>query len=153
MFSALTDLLKSKNTIELLKTLVLQNDKGEYLLFGTYIIKKLNDEYNVAVGTSSNKTFSNLKTAVTWATMDHRNMIMEANTVDHLDRTLSGAEFTIELYKKMYKKAKNSEMKIIYLNKLQQGIIKKKKLSDELEGYIRRTQEWQRSRFAKQTTK
>lgn len=153
MFSALTNLLKSKSTVDLLKTLVLQNDEGDYLMFGTYIIRKVDDLYQISVGSTVLDTFSTLKTAVTWITMNHRNMINEANDVNLLDKNISSTEFSIELHKRMYKRTKDSEMKIIYLNKLQQSMLKKRKLTSELDEHIRKIQTWQLNKFKQQTTK
>jgi len=153
VFTALTNIISSPRTTKLLKSLILPNGNGEYLLFGIYVILKERDCYSVHIGNEQINTFSDLKTAVTWATMDHRNLIMESNKVSMLDKQINSSEFNIELYKKMYKKSKDVDMKAIYLNKLQTNTIKKKELTCELDLHIRKMQKWQQSKFAEQTTK
>jgi hypothetical protein len=153
LFTALTNIISSPRTTKLLKSLILPNGHGEYLLFGIYVIRKERDCYSVHIGNEQINTFSDLKTAVTWSTMDHRNLIMESNKVNMLDKQINSSEFNIELYKKMYKKSKDVDMKAIYLNKLQTNTIKKKELTYELDLHIKKMQKWQQSKFAEQTTK
>ena len=153
LFTALTNIISSPRTTKLLKSLILPNGNGEYLLFGIYVIRKERDWYSIHIGDEQINNFSDLKTAVTWATMDHRNLIIESNKVNMLDKQINSSEFNIELYKKMYKKSKDVDMKAIYLNKLQTNTIKKKELTYELDLHIRKMQKWQQSKFAEQTTK
>lgn len=153
MFSALASIIKSKDIANLIKNLIIETDDGEYLLYGLYTIKKSNGLYVVTIGSDVKNTFNNLKTAVTWATLDSKNNIMLAKRVDTLDKAISGSDFTINLHKKLYKKTKDIDMKVIYLNKLQDETLKRKKLTNELDTYIIRTQNWQLDQFKKQTTK
>lgn len=153
MFSALASIIKSKDIANLIKNLIIETDDGEYLLYGLYTIKKSNGLYVVTIGSDVKNTFNNLKTAVTWATLDSKNNIMLAKRVDTLDKAISGSDFTISLHKKLYKKTKDIDMKVIYLNKLQDETLKRKKLTNELDTYITRTQNWQLDQFKKQTTK
>ena len=153
MFSALASIIKSKDIANLIKNLIIETDDGEYLLYGLYTIKKSNGLYVVTIGSDIKNTFNNLKTAVTWATLDSKNNIMLAKRVDMLDKAISGSDFTIDLHKKLYKKTKDIDMKVIYLNKLQNETLKRKKLSSELDTYITRTQNWQLDQFKKQTSK
>jgi len=153
LFTALTNIISSPRTTRLLKSLILPNGNGEYLLFGIYVIRKEKNCYSVHIGDQELNTFSDLKTAVTWATMDHRNLIMDSNKVDSLDKQINSSDFNIELYKKLYKKSKDVDLKAIYLNKLQTNSMKKKELTNELEIHIRKMQKWQQSKFAEQTTK
>jgi len=153
MFSALASIIKSKDIANLIKNLIIETDDGEYLLYGLYTIKKSNGLYVVTIGSDVKNTFNNLKTAVTWATLDSKNNIMLAKRVDTLDKAISGSDFTINLHKKLYKKTKDIDMKVIYLNKLQDETLKRKKLTNELDTYITRTQNWQLDQFKKQTTK
>ena len=153
MFSALASIIKSKDIANLIKNLIIETDDGEYLLYGLYTIKKSNGLYVVTIGSDVKNTFNNLKTAVTWATLDSKNNIMLAKRVDTLDKAISGSDFTISLHKKLYKKTKDIDMKVIYLNKLQDETLKRKKLTNELDTYIIRTQNWQLDQFKKQTTK
>ena len=153
MFSALASIIRSKDIAKLIKNLIIETDEGVYLLYGLYTIQKIDGLYTVSIGTDVKNTFANLKTAVTWATLDSKNNIMLANRVNILDKAISGSDFNIDLHKRLYKKTKDIGMKVIYLNKLQAETLKRKKLSSELEGHIINTQNWQLDQFNKQTSK
>jgi hypothetical protein len=153
MYEVFAHLVKSKQTKELVESIVLQDDEGNYLLFGIYVIKKVNQLYEVSIGSSVQHTFGSIKTAVVWATMDKRNRIIDAEKVSALDKNLYSTDFSIELHKKLYKKTKDIDMKVIYLNKLQKDMDKKKCLVQELDRFVRSTQQWQLQKFQEQTSK
>lgn len=153
MHDAFTHLFKSKQTKELVESIVLKDDDGNYLLFGIYVIKNVDDLYEVSIGSSIQHTFGSIKTAVVWCTMDKRNRILDAEKVSMLDKNLYSTDFSIELHKKLYKKTKDIDMKVIYLNKLQKDMDKKKHLVQELDRFVRTAQQWQFKKFQEQTSK
>jgi hypothetical protein len=153
MHDAFTQLFKSSRTRDLIESIVLKDEEGNYLLFGIYVIKKTGDIYEVSIGSTVKNTFSTLRTAVVWATMDKRNKILDAEQVSILDKNLYSAEFNIELHKKLYKKTKDVDMKVIYLNKLQKDMSNKKSLTQELDRFARNVQLWQLKKFQEQTSK
>lgn len=153
MYDAFTHLFKSKQTKELVESIVLKDDEGNYLLFGIYVIKNVDGLYEVSIGSSVQQTFSTIKTAVVWCTMDKRKRILDAERVSLLDKNLYSTDFSIELHKKLYKKTKDVDMKVIYLNKLQKDMDKKKQLVQELDRFVRVSQQWQLKKFQEQTSK
>lgn len=153
MNDAFTHLFKSRQTKDLIESIILQDDNGDYLLFGIYVVKHVDGLYQVSIGSSIKNTFSTLRTAVVWATMDKRNKILDAERVSILDKNLYSAEFNIELHKKLYKKTKDIDMKVIYLNKLQKDMGTKKNLMQELDRFARNAQLWQLNKFQEQTSK
>lgn len=153
MNDAFTHLFKSKQTRNLIESIVLKDDDGNYLLFGMYVIKNVDGLYEVSIGSTVKNTFSTLRTAVVWATMDKRNRILDAEQVSTLDKNLYSAEFNIELHKKLYKKTKDIDMKVIYLNKLQKDMSTKKNLVQELDRFAKNAQLWQLKKFQEQTSK
>lgn len=153
MFQALANIIKSKDIARLIKSLIIETDEGEYLLYGLYTIKKVNNFYQVSVGSDVKNVFSNLKTAVSWATVESKNNFMLASRIDVLDKSISSAEFNVDLYKKLYKKTRDTDMKVIYLNKLQDETMKRRKLARELDVHIEKIQQWQLKQFENQTSK
>lgn len=153
MYDAFTHLFKSKQTKDLVESIVLRDENGNYLLFGVYVIKNIDGLYEVSIGSSIQHTFTTIKTAVVWCTMDKRNRIIDAEKVSMLDKNLYSTDFSIELHKKLYKKTKDIDMKVIYLNKLQKDMDKKKQLAQELDRFVRTAQEWQLKKFQEQTSK
>ena len=78
---------------------------------------------------------------------------MAANDMTTLDRQLEGMNFNIEVHKNLCKATKDIGMKIIYLNKLQQDILKKQSLTARLESYANNIRNWQFKQFKQQTAK
>ena len=153
MFHSLANIIKSKDIANLIKTVIIEPNDGEYLLYGLYTIRKSDDLYEVSIGSEVKNIFSNLKTAVTWATLDSKNNIMLSQKVNSLDKAISSTDFSIELYKRLHRRSKDIDMKVVYLNKLQDETLKRKKLTRELELHISKTQSWQLSQFKNQTSK
>ena len=90
-----------------------------------------------------------MKYAVTWATLDRRNLIVEANRVLHLDEILAGIELSTKLLEKYSKKTQN----FIYLNKLNENRLKKHNIVKELDGYLIKAKQWQLNQFAQSSYK
>jgi hypothetical protein len=60
---------------------------------------------------------------------------------------LSSIEVHISIHSKMFKKAKKTEDKLIYLAKLNEDKYQKRSMSEELSNYIRNSYTWQQQRF------
>jgi hypothetical protein len=122
--------------------------KGGYELFGEFQIKKKDNQYIVTkTRTDLEETFYNLKNAIVWVTMYKRNKLTEADRVKNLDILLEGAEVSQELHKKLYDKTKDLDTKTIYFVKLQEAVMKKTSILEELDKYILNTKTWQNKQF------
>jgi hypothetical protein len=64
-----------------------------------------------------------------------------------LDMNLSSVEVHILIHSKLFKKAKKTEDKLIYLAKLNEDKFQKKSMSEELNKYIVNSYAWQQKRF------
>jgi len=64
-----------------------------------------------------------------------------------LDMSLSSVEVHIAIHSKLFKKAKKTEDKLIYLAKLNQDKLQKSAMSEELSKYIQDSYNWQQKRF------
>ena len=85
LFDAFEKVIDSKVYNKLKDTIVL-HDGDSYRLFEKYEISQKDNVYLVAKMTSDTvQTFSSLKYAVTWATLDRNNAIYEANRLLELD--------------------------------------------------------------------
>ena len=60
---------------------------------------------------------------------------------------LSSLEVHISIHSKLFKKAKKTEDKLIYLAKLNQDKLQKTAMSEELSKYIQSSYNWQQKRF------
>ncbi len=138
----------SEDEIKTLNELIVYNTKQGYELFGEFSITKVNGSYLVSKLTSNlSETFYNLKNAVVWATMHKRNMIIDANRVRDLDRTLESTLVSMTVHTKLCEKTKDLDTRLIYSAKLQEDRVKRKLVIRELESYILNTKNWQEKQF------
>ena len=129
--------------------IIFQNPDNSYELFNMYHINK-NDtnEYIVKMHTTfTTHNFNTLKHAVAWCTFDKRNMLYQSNRILKLDNLLAGLEVDISLHTKMFKNAKNTDDRLIFLSKLSEDKLKKRRITDELYTYINDSKRWQTNRF------
>ena len=145
----LEKLMKTEFVGQLEDVIIFQNPDNSYELFNAYHINK-NDtsEYIVKMHTTfTTHNFNTLKHAVAWCTFDKRNMIHQSNRILKLDNLLAGLEVDISLHTKMFKNAKTSDDRLIFLSKLSEDKLKKRQITDELYTYINDSKKWQTNRF------
>jgi hypothetical protein len=145
----LEKLMKTEFVGKLEDVIIFQNPDNSYELFNTYHINK-NDtnEYIVKMHTTfTTHNFNTLKHAVAWCTFDKRNLIYQCKRILTLDNLLAGTEVDISLHTKMFKNAKNTEDRLIFLSKLSEDKLKKRQITDELYTYINDSKKWQTRRF------
>jgi hypothetical protein len=145
----LEKLMKTDFVGQLEDVIIFQNTDSSYELFNTYHINKNNtNEYIVKMHTTfTTHNFNTLKHAVAWCTFDKRNMIYQSNRILKLDNLLAGLEVDISLHTKMFKNAKNTDDRLIFLSKLSEDKLKKRQITDELYTYINDSKKWQTRRF------
>ena len=149
LFQALEKII-NENTVNRVKDKTVIQDGDQYRLFEKYIIKKVKSGFQVVrIPDDKTKLFTSMKYAVTWATLDRRNLIVEANRVLHLDEILAGIELSTKLLEKYSKKTQN----FIYLNKLNENRLKKHNIVKELDGYLIKAKQWQLNQFAQSSYK
>lgn len=128
--------------------LIVQLENDTYSLYGKYIIKRIEkDSFNILVSDEIVANFCNIKNAVSWCMFDKTNRLHLANRVQSLDQSLISINVDMAIHEKMYKKAKDSESKLMYLAKLTEDKYKQKTVINELSGYIRQTKTWNYNRF------
>jgi hypothetical protein len=145
----LEKLMKTEFLGNLEDVIIFQNTDNSYELFNTYHINKNNiNEYVVTMHTTfTTHNFNTLKHAVAWCTFDKRNMFYKSNRILKLDNLLAGLEVDISLHTKMFKNAKNTDDRLIFLSKLSEDKLKKRQITDELYTYINDSKRWQTRRF------
>ena len=141
--------IKSTFLDELEDVIIFQDTDGSYQLFNSYhIAKTVKNEYIVTMTTTfTTHTFNELKNAVAWCTFDKRNMLYESNRILKLDNLLAGLDVDISLHTKIFKNTKNTDDKLIFLAKLSEDKLKKKRITDELYTYVSDSKRWQIKRF------
>ena len=128
--------------------LIVQLADNTYSLYGKYIIKRIEkDSFNIEANNEIIANFCNIKNAVTWCMFDKTNRLHQANRVQSLDKSLISINVDMMIHEKMYKKAKDSESKLMYLAKLTEDRYKQKTVINELSAYIKQTITWNYNRF------
>lgn len=148
MFNTLTKILSKEKLEKLESQLVFQDRDGSYNLFGEYIIEKKPQGYVLEKKrTFTVLTFSELRHAVTWATFDKLNRVIESNKILDLDRQLSGTSENMKAHDRLCKSAKDLEKKTIYLNKVNEDRVKKRRILSEMEDFVEKAKAWQYKQF------
>jgi hypothetical protein len=145
----LEKLMKADFVGQLEDVIIFQNPDNSYELFNTYHIdKNENNEYIVKMHTTfTSHNFNTLKHAVAWCTFDKRNLLYQSDRIRKLDNLLAGLEVDISIHTKLFKNSKNADDRLIFLSKLSEDKLKKRRITDELYTYINDSKRWQINRF------
>ena len=145
----LDNMIATSEFAKLQDVVIFQDTDGTYSLFNKYHIRK-KDVNNIVVSLNNGddvNSFFSMKTAVCWCVLDKIGKYQLANRVIDLDMYLSSVEVHISIHSKLFKKAKKTEDKLIYLAKLNQDKLQKTAMSEELSKYIQDSYNWQQKRF------
>jgi hypothetical protein len=137
-----------KNFFYQLKDHVVIQEDNNYSLFDQYTITNYKDYCELKKASSDKSyTFSHIKYAVTWATLDKINKISECNRVLFLDQCLFGIDVNLKIHSKIFKKTKNVDTKILFHSKYTEEKLKKKRILIELERFINQAKSYQLNKF------
>ena len=145
----LDKMISNSEFAKLQDVVIFKDTDGTYSLFNKYHIKK-KDANDIVVSLNNGddvNSFFSMKNAVCWCVMDKIGKYQLANRVIDLDMHLSSVEVHISIHSKLFKKAKKTEDKLIYLAKLNEDKFQKKSMSEELNKYIVNSYAWQQKRF------
>ena len=129
---------KQKFIKDIKELFIVQEDDGSYNIFGTYLIKKNDDLYFVSLindPTILPMDFSSLKYAVTYCVFDKNQKNKENKRLYELDRYIGALNVNIAQHEKMLKKSTIPD-KYIYVAKLNEDKLRKRKFLQELERYL-----------------
>lgn len=148
--SKITKVIPKKTLLELQDLSIISNGPGSYCMYNMYHIDKKDDSFLVTSETSSiEMKFNNLKNAATWCSYDKRNRIVDAKRITALDFKLGSVDADITLHTLLLKRAKTADDKLIYAAKLTEEKLKKKQITEELDGFITESVSWQTQRWNK----
>lgn len=148
MYSILNKLLNKTEILNIAENIVYTNEDGSYTLYLDYVVEPVNNRYIASkIKTHTKYTFSTLKSALCWAIMDKRNLVIEANRVIELDTLLEGASAGLDYYGEKIKKVKDIETKSLFIIKMNECRVRKAQLIAELEEIAKSTRKWQYKKF------
>ena len=149
----LDKMISNSEFAKLQDVVIFKDTDGTFNLFNKYHIKK-KDVNDIVVSLNNGddvNSFFNMKNAVCWCVLDKIGKYHLADRVINLDMHLSSLEVHISIHSKLFKKAKKTEDKLIYLAKLNQDKLQKTAMSEELSKYIQDSYIWQQKRFSSKT--
>jgi hypothetical protein len=128
--------------------LLLQVDDNNHILFGKYAITKENNSYVLRMDNDDKeRTFSTLKTAVTWCVFNERKKTVECKQIEQIDCKLSSLEIDILQKTKVLNNTKDEKFKYVYISKIEEDNMKKKILLKQLNRFINISKAWQDKKF------
>lgn len=147
MFDILKKILSDQAVNDIKSILVIDSPEG-YELFGKYLIRKITTGYVVEkYRTDLREHFYNLKNAVIWTTLYHRNLLAKAKRISSLDSSLEGTLSEIKIQSELSKKAKDLTFKSLYVAKLIEAKSKKIAILEEIRSYELSVKNWQYSMY------
>ncbi len=128
---------------------IFELSKNYYSVFGKYFINKkskTNVEVILLNGDVVHSFFS-MRNAVCWCICDLRGRYVSANRIIALDNNISNEEAQMTVHKRLFKSAKSTGEKLIFLAKLNEEKLKRSQMFGELEDYIAESNFWQQQKF------
>ena len=132
---------------------IFEVDKNHYILFNKYSVKKLAQtriEVKFLYGDIVHNFF-NIRNAICWCINDIRGKYSAATRIIALDKGISNEEVQIDVHKNLFRKAKTTDDKLIFLAKLNEEKLKRRDMYRELESYISESDYWQQKKFRLKT--
>ena len=145
----LDKMISNSEFAKLQDVVIFKDTDGTFNLFNKYHIRK-KDATDIVVSLNNGddvNSFFNMKNAVCWCVLEKIGKYQLADRVIDLDMHLSSVEVHISIHSRLFKKAKKTEDKLIYLAKLNQDKLQKTAMSEELSKYIQDSYNWQQKRF------
>ena len=123
---------------------------GVYELFGKYVINQDSLGFKVRGVTTGSAlySFSTLKNAGTWCTLQNEGRISDAGRLYYLDSKICSIEFDIAVHKQMLESA-SAQNRLIYRIKLQEDAYRRRVVLKEINSYINSSKRLQDVRFSK----
>jgi hypothetical protein len=146
-------LIATKEISDLQRNSIFETSRDIYEVFSKYkIVKKSKTEVEVVLFNDDVvHTFSSMRNAICWCIFDKRGKYNAANRIITLDQYVSSTEVSMSVHRNLFNKAKISDDRLIFLAKLNEDKLKRRAMVDELEGYVRESDYWQKNQFKLKT--
>lgn len=136
---------------ELKEILVTCNKKGQYNVFGRYLVSPTKKGVYVVIDSHTKEViyFESLKTAMSWCTLYNSQKWVAARRLHSLDLKLSSLNTDIAIHKRLLKNSLESEVKLTYLIKLQEDNFKRRQVIREINSFINSSKTIQETNIAR----
>ena len=132
---------------------IFEPSKDNFIVFKNYqVIKKSKTDIDVYLTNGDLvHSFSSMRNAICWCIFDKRGKYVLANRIITLDRSISNEEVQINIHNNLFKKAKKTDDKLIFLAKLNEDKFRRNTMYRELESYVGQSDYWQQHQFKLKT--
>jgi hypothetical protein len=134
---------------ELKDVLITCDQSGRYTLFGVYSISPTKSGYFRIRGNNTDLELTNIKNALAYVTLFHAGKHREARRVQQLDLSLCSVNVELEVYRNILRNRADSDSKLLYIIKIQEDSIKKRRIVDEIKSHINSSIRIQEHNFAR----
>ena len=132
------------NTVNNIKKFVIIQENNGYRVFEKYLITKTNAGFKVTkLYNDTEHRFLTLKNALTWCTLDNKNLVVESQRVKFLDSQITGLSMSSALIERYLKNVKDKDKKFIYSNKLVENKLKQDRLTIEMTDFSQKARRFQ----------
>lgn len=132
------------HTVNNIKKFVIIQENNGYRVFEKYLITTSNAGFKVnKLYSDIEHRFLTLKNALTWCTLDNKNLVVESQRVKFLDSQITGLSITSALLEQYLKSVKDKDKKFIYSNKLVENKIKHDRLTTEMTNFSQKARRFQ----------
>lgn len=132
------------NTVNNIKKFVIIQENNGYRVFEKYLITKSKAGFKVnKLYSDVEHRFLTLKNALTWCTLDNKNLVVESQRVKFLDSQLTGLSISSALLERYLKNIKDRDKKFIYSNKLIENKLKQDRLTTEMTDFSQKARRFQ----------
>lgn len=147
-------MISTKEIEDLQDISIFETAKDNYVVFKNYhVSKKSKTDVDVYLTNGDLiHSFSSMRNAICWCIFDKRGKYALANRIITLDRSISNEEVQINVHNNLFKKAKKTDDKLIFLAKLNEDKFRRSIMYQELESYVGQSDYWQKHQFKLKTT-
>lgn len=122
---------------------------NEYWLFNRYYITETSPGiFQVSFTYNDNKQmFNSLKNAMCYCIFDNANKFNETMVIKNLDTLQGGIDVSIYQLKSLIEKTKDFDSKMIFVAKLNEELLRKKRIKIQIDKFIAKAKDLQSNRF------
>lgn len=128
--------------------LITRDMSGKYTLFGEYSIMPSNGYYTVR-SRHIKQEFATIKNALAYVTLLHAGKYLEARRIQVLDLNLCSINVDLAVHRNILKSKTDYDSRLIYIIKIQEDTIKKRRIVQEIKSHINNSIQLQNKKFAK----
>jgi hypothetical protein len=132
---------------ELRDILITKDSNGSYSLFGKYTITPTKNGYYKVKSNYLYVEFTTIKNALAYVTLHNAKKYTAANRIQHLDLSLCSVNVELQVHRNILKSKVDPANRLIYIIKIQEDTIKKRRIVEEIKSYINSSIQIQSYRF------